>query len=504
MSNFVDNDGANLRKNELVTTDYFGKPKLPIPGSSFTLPKSALSGGARFGGENGNFYTPKKKMRQVNDQMINIALSHGHGDDTSSFFGFPVGTMPPFSGNSPTPSLGGFNKERSSLLNTNRSIFSFRGTEVNTSKYQFSDSENTSLLGFQRSLQNFGFDFAGFGDEEEMSVVMGHRFNGHIPGAEYIVVAPHKTEAPGKYDLTFISAEPLNEGSSNFYHTYTANLLYGYGRNFAPHNGYTLASLNWKLAESQLYTFNPTGNVTPPGRQTLETEFLAHSDLLSNYQFLGVCNSEQYRDGGASYMDGVKNSTMRKDMQEEKALNVVMSGAVRQVKNIWGPVSAGTHLFLIWKKIDTQPNVPYILDTKVGNMEWMFGPDNKQMIATAPSNKTLSNKPFQLVPWCTDEYNTPPMEILEYTSDVADPTSRKRFRKHVGSFIYIGMVLHVDTAQVELGQFLKAAKREERQKSAVKDYRTGTDELIQILIMSKHQGGDKMMYYPPHLTVLKH
>lgn len=379
----------------LSTTNVWGYPREPTPGSSFNLSKKPFgkvrNDDSAYRDVYGNLISSNvgSKITGVNDaQMTVIPSRHTERQKPgkSILSGLSSGGI--FN----TADGGGI---FSSIVGSNGSLTVGMSQ---LSSLTTSTSDLLPSLGYS-NLSGMGFDTDNMEDEDEMNTVKGFHRNGQVTGPEYLIVTPADIPCPGQDEILIMEMKPFKSrpglsGDRNFFMNYTTDLQ-GHGRNFDGHFGFNVAGFNYYIASLQQY---------PSGITNIEADALyqKHFDLIHSFSIMGVINSEQFASGGASYQAS-SNTHGLSSNKNQKTINVVHQGGVL-IKNLFGSLRAGDQIYFIWKKVPS-PSF-YVLDDK-----------KKQVSVKADAGYNLSSRPFQLVPYVHPEHHIPPMSELEFESD---------------------------------------------------------------------------------------
>lgn len=471
--------------------NFFGNPNIPIGGSGFTLKSSP------FGGASDSNVGPDTVMTvtgQPYDSSSGAKMSN---------YRLKLGELArrhqPKRKASQLSALGGETIGEGIA----KSIFDTKSKKRRTDQtifqdVHFADGKTT----ISTSLGSFGFSMENLTDEREMTTTSGFHSNGSIPGEQMVVVPIDEAIAPGEYDIVITAKRPFmggyedetlkNMGIKNTrahvqsnYNVFQSNssssqplwpaLNQMGGFSSASRRGFTIAAFNYWIATHQTYSTSGTRYTDDLIRQK---EMMKHFRFLEEFLVQGIADSEMYANGQSSFgrsNDENTNISSFSPMNDKK-LNIIYEGLAKQ-KNIWGPVTAGVTLWLIWKKIKRPDS--YIIGS-VGP-----GPVVSSSLPTVSVNgQNTSTMPFQLVPYASPDHGEPPLSELYYESDhVHSPDGPKR--KHVGVCFYIGqMCKPQDTSIAHDGG--DKIKRTQMQKKAVYDCTTGSDDLVEILVMPRH------------------
>lgn len=501
-------DGSTLSEN-VGSYDFFGRPRNPTPGSRFVLPTSAFTD-SDVGG-NGNVFGDQSisngsTLRGVNDKQMRIAKQKAEKSMGGAFASkFPTSNFPfgiSLDGSRSYEPLAQFSSSKSLAENPflktlGKSSFDFRvsGGDYGSSGSSAYSSFPSALRADDAGKTSFtlggmGFDVdSSINDEDEMNTVTGFQSNGRIPGIQYTVYGAHNAEAPGKHDLVILEKNPVTSGHDNFFTDYMVDQgllpqLQGYGRTFAPHNGFTLASFNYTIACLQIDKLQAGASI-----DAIEKQYNDHRNLINQYAIMGVCDSETFIAGGASYF---LSDSQSKSVESQKSLNIGMEGET-PMKNIYGPVQAGSKLWLIWKQIDRIDS--YYIDTRRDKISLTLGDGTYTQQKT--SNKIVK-RPFQLVPW-TDTYkDKPSLADLEFDVGHFDMTAASDYiprwkRKRIGTAFYVGEVNHVPFSMSH-SEDKNKAERLIRTTESISDYRSGSDEHIYVLLSPRIEGGNQIKF----------
>lgn len=462
------------------TTNVWGKPRQPTPGSTFNFGQRGLplqSIGAEILDAHGNLVSGKvtSKLTGITDeQLTTIPRRHSEprrkAKGKSILTGQSTGSI--LNGSGIFPSILGENGG-SLLSGFNLSSLASSGSILSTQ----------SAVGALQSA--FGFDVEGMEDEDELNTVKGYHRNAQVVGPEYLIVTPVDIPCPGQEDILILKISSIKNlrSNNNFFTSNFMHDLQGFGKNFDGHMGFGLASFNYYVACLQYYE----QGLSPDAAYDL---YKKHKNIIHSFSISGVINSESFATGGSSYQSNLssygQNST---GTSNQKTVNVVHQGAVI-VRNIFGPIKGGDRVHFIWKKVPAPGS--YILDSR------------KQQMQSTVANKTntslkLSQNPFQLVPYVDTELADPPLSELEYVSDHLSwslptaPTTAKNpativsipERKPIkerGLVFRFGQI-NKPSESMTFSQAVRKDKLKAMCNRAISDATVGSDSIVHVFVM---------------------
>jgi len=143
---------------------------------------------------------------------------------------------------------------------------------------------------------------------------------------------------------------------------------------------------------------------------------------LKDISFDGVVISQvggDYRNGAGPRQQG---------LEENKAMVVTMQGPAL-MHNYWdNTVCSGTRLFLLIKRTDLPKE--FRIQANINAAKTLTR-------LTDEAGNRFVEKPFQIIPWCSNEFYEPPKAALEYQ----DPNGLKR----IGAYIHVGVCQSVQS-----------------------------------------------------------
>lgn len=468
---------------------FFGKPNKPIGGSGFKMKGSPFSGASDYESGSGGMMTESGQvvdtasgegMSGYRLKLADLARRHQPKRKASELVDLAGDTI---GKGIPRSIYDKKSKKR-------------RTKDVMFPDIHFADGKTTAST----SIGGFGFSLNNLKDEKEMTTTSGFHSNGSIPGEQMIVIPIDEAIAPGEYDIIITSKRPFLNGfedetlknmgiaipgtplartAFNVFHQGSgrepiwpfANQMAGFSS--PPRRGFSLAAFNYWVAKHQIYSDKAT---TRNADDVRRGEMMRHFDFIKEFVIHGIADSEMHATGQSSFgrnLDEGAGASSVSSMTDKK-LNVIYEGKAQQ-KNIWGPITAGVTLWLVWKKVKRPDN--YIISSN--------GVGSSVISSILPTvnitDPDTSSHPFQLVPFASAEHSEPPMSFLEYESDhVRSPDAYKR--KYVGVCFYIGQMLKPqDTSIGHDGA--DRIRRSQIQEKAVYDCTTGSTDLIEILTM---------------------
>lgn len=482
--------------SNIDTKGYHSRPRDPLPGAKFSIPNDVFSSYKSSGLDEGQVQGNSRSSGLPGarrDKYASIAKRHKErqmpnilGGPTNTLNDFLAGGNGKFREILAIPDGAGQGDPFSRALNAYSSQ-SARIISANNRTLGWADISDARGERVTVTMDGYGFNTSdeSLVDEDELNTTSGFMSNGEVVTPEIWIVTDHGCEAPGTYDIIIAKIESTaTRETRTFFHNYFP-LLDGQGRNFGRHGGYQLAAFNYSMALKQVY---------PPRWQTFnkadrEKLYQSHRRLINDFAFFGVCNSEQYKGGGASGVLSAFSMDIgqNKDESSEKTLNIINEGLAR-VKNIWGPVNTGTRLYFIWKKVKQIPT--YYPDSRKDKMDFMFGGSNaKHLHLVGQATSYLSTHPFQLVPWCDPTLHSPPMEETMFQTDTDLPNFPHKYR--LGTVFFVGTVIHPQSSTYRNYQ-TETIQRKHVSSQAMYDYTVGGDEFLEVNVDIKRMFGNDM------------